>query len=114
MIIESMLTERMTRMQEEMRRNFMTELRSRDEEIAELRTTIKKLEWTIQYKSAELKDRDFRLSLIKNCNYDGTMVRKIPQFSQQKADAENGKCTGIYTKTMPTSTPRLYESSYGR
>ena len=105
-IFESMLTEKMTKIQEEMKRNSLAELRSRDEEIAELRTTIKKLERTIQSKSAELEDRDFRLSLIENCNYDGTMIWKIPQFSQRKADAENGKYTSIFS--LP-----FYSGRYG-
>ena len=105
-IIESMLTEQMTRVQEELRRNSVAELRQRDEEIAELRTTIKKLERTIQSKSAELEDRDFRLSLIENSNYDGTMIWKIPQFSQRKADAENGKYTSIFS--LP-----FYSDRYG-
>ena len=105
-IIESMLTKEITRVQEELRRNSVAELRQRDEEIAELRTTIKKLERTIQSKSAELEDRDFRLSLIENSNYDGTMIWKIPQFSQRKADAENGKYTSIFS--LP-----FYSGRYG-
>ena len=43
----------------------MAELREKDEEIAKLRTTVNKLERTIQSKNAELEDRDFRLSLIE-------------------------------------------------
>ena len=42
-------------------------------------------------KNAELEDRDFRLSLMENSNHDGTMIWKIPQFSQRKADVVNGK-----------------------
>ena len=105
-IIESMLTGRMTKIEEELRRGFVTELRLKDEEIAELKTTVKKLERTIQSKSAELEDRDFRLSLIENSNYDGTMIWKIPQFSQRKADAENGKYTSIFS--LP-----FYSGRYG-
>ena len=105
-IIESMLTGRMTKMEEELRRGFVVELRLKDEEIAELKTTVKKLERTIQSKSAELEDRDFRLSLIENSNYDGTMIWKIPQFSQRKADAENGKYTSIFS--LP-----FYSGRYG-
>jgi hypothetical protein len=74
-IIESMVSEEMSRIQEELRRNSaVAELRQRDEEITELRTTVKKLERTVQTKSAELEERDFRLSLIENSNYDGTMI----------------------------------------
>ena len=104
--IESMLAEKMTMIQEEMRRNSMAELRLRNEEIAELRTTIKKLERTIQSKSAELEDRDFRLSLIENSNHDRLMIWKIPQFSQRKADAQNGKYTSIFS--LP-----FYSGQYG-
>ena len=103
-IIESMVSEEMSRIQEELRRNSVAELRQRDEEIAELRTTVKKLERTVQTKSAELEDRDFRLSLIENSNYDGTMIWKIPQFSQRRADAENGKYTSIFS--LPFYTGR--------
>ena len=105
-IIESMLTGRMTKIEEELRKGFVAELRLKDEEIAELKTAVKKLERTIQSKSAELEDRDFRLSLIENCNYDGTMIWKIPQFSQRKADAENGKYTSIFS--LP-----FYSGRYG-
>ena len=69
------------------------EMRSMEEEIASLRTQITKLEKQIRSKNAELEDRDFRLSLIENSNHDGSMIWKIPQFSQRKADAENGKYT---------------------
>lgn len=61
-IIEFMLTERLTTMQEEMRRSSMAELRSRDEEIAELKTMIKKLERTIQSRSA-VNGKSFSLPL---------------------------------------------------
>ena len=29
-------------------------------------------------------------------NHDGTMIWKIPQFSQRKADAENGRSTSLF------------------
>ena len=44
---------------------------------------------------AEFEDRDFRLSLIENSNYNGSMVWKIPQFSQRMSDAQTGKYTSI-------------------
>ena len=105
-VIESMITGKTTKMQEELRRSFVAELREKDEEMAKLRTTVTKLERTIQSKNAELEDRDFRLSLIENCNYDGSMIWKIPQFSQRKADAENGKYTSIFS--LP-----FYSGRYG-
>ena len=76
---------------------LMAKLRSKDDEIASLKATVTKLEKTVRSKNAELEDRDFRLSLIENSNHDGTMIWKIPQFSQQKADAQNGKDTSIFS-----------------
>ena len=61
---ESLVAERTTKMQEELKRNLVAELRAKDEELAELKTIVTKLEKTIQSKNAELEDRDFRLSLI--------------------------------------------------
>ena len=51
-------------------------------------------------------DDDFRLSLIENSNYDGTMIWKIPQFSQRMEDARSGKYTSIFS--LP-----FYSSRYG-
>ena len=79
-------------------------LRKKDEEIVALRSSVTRLEKTIRAKSAEIEDRDFRLSLIENCNYDGTMVWKIPQFSQRMGDAQNGKYTSIFS--LPFYTGR--------
>ena len=62
-----------------------------DTEIAALKSQIRSLERQIQSRNADLEDRDFRLSLIENSNHDGTMIWKIPQFSQRKADAVNDK-----------------------
>ena len=41
-----------------------------------------------------------------NSNHDGTMIWKIPQFSQRKADAESGRCTSIFS--LP-----FYSGRYG-
>ena len=103
---ESLVAERTTKMQEELKRNLVAELRAKDEELAELKTIVTKLEKTIQSKNAELEDRDFRLSLIENSNHDGSMIWKIPQFSQRKADAQNGKYTSIFS--LP-----FYSGRYG-
>ena len=104
----SQLREMMDREMEDLREQFMSttmeRLQSKDDEIASLRTQITKLEKQIRSKSAELEDRDFRLSLIENSNHDGTMIWKIPQFSQRKADAENGKYTSIFS--LPFYTGR--------
>ena len=96
-------------MHEEMKQaqqTLMIELRSRDDEIASLKATVNKLEKTVRSKNAELEDRDFRLSLIENGNHDGSMIWKIPQFSQRKDDAENGKYTSIFS--LP-----FYSGRYG-
>ena len=95
--LESVLEERMAEMKKELMTNLMAELRAKDEELAEEKTTIRKLEETVRSLSANIKDRDFRLSLIENSNHDGSMIWKIPQFSQRKADAQNGKYTSIFS-----------------
>ena len=80
------------------------ELRHRDEEIATLRSTITKMEKSMRSKHAEFEDRDFRLSLIENSNYDGAIIWKIPQFSQRMSDAQTGKYTSIFS--LPFYTGR--------
>ena len=84
--------------------NMRAELRRKDEEIGILRNTITKLEKSMRSKHAEFEDRDFRLSLIENSNYDGSMVWKIPQFSQRMSDAQTGKYTSIFS--LPFYTGR--------
>ncbi len=66
-------------------KRITTEFKRKDEEISVLRNTITKLEKTMRSKHAEFEDRDFRLSLIENSNHDGSMIWKIPQFSQRMA-----------------------------
>ena len=104
--LESMMAEKMVEIKKELMRNFMGQLREKDEEISGLKTTITKLEKTIRSKNAESEDRDFRLSLIENSNHDGSMIWKIPQFSQRKTDAQNGKYTSIFS--LP-----FYSGRYG-
>ena len=48
--------------------------------IKSLKIGITKLEESIQLRNADFEDRYFRLSLIENSKYDGTMVWKIPTF----------------------------------
>ena len=96
----------MAGMKKELMRNFRSELRVKDEEITGLKTQVSKLEKMVRSKNAEFEDRDFRLSLIENSNHDGSMIWKIPQFSQRKADAENGKYTSIFS--LP-----FYSGRYG-
>ena len=80
------------------------ELKLRDEELTSLRAQITKLERNQRSKNADFEDRDFRLSLIENSNHDGTMVWKIPQFSQRNTDAQSGKYTSIFS--LPFYTGR--------
>ena len=94
-IIESVVTGKTTKMQEELRRNFITELRLKDDEITELKMMVNKLERTIQSKNAELFE-----------TYKGSMIWKTPQFSQRKADADNGRYTSIFS--LP-----FYSGRYG-
>ena len=82
------------------------QLQDKDEEITSLRMEVSQLENQMRSKNAELEERDFRLSLIENSNHDGTMIWKIPQFSQRKADAECGKYTSIFS--LP-----FYSGGYG-
>ncbi len=98
-------------MQEEavskLRRDVMTlqrELREKNDEILSLRATVNKLEKVQRSKTADFEDRDFRLSLIENSNHDGSMVWKIPQFSQRMDDAKSGKYTSIFS--LPFYTGR--------
>ena len=86
--------------------NLLVKSLVQDEEIASLRIQITKLEKQIRSKNDELEDCDFRLSLIENSSHDGSMVWKIPQFSQRKGDAENGKYTSIFS--LP-----FYSGRYG-
>ena len=102
--IRNHVSEAVQNVRNDVRRGIMEMLQSRDEEIASLRTQVTELEKTVQSKNAELEDRDFRLSLIENGNHDGSMIWKIPQFSQRKADAENGKYTSIFS--LPFYTGR--------
>jgi hypothetical protein len=83
------------------------------QEVDALRNRIKLIEQqmtqmqkTLQAKNSEIEDRDFRLSLIENSNYDGSMIWKIPQFSQRMTDAKTGKYTSIFS--LP-----FYSSRYG-
>ena len=89
----------------------MDSLNSKDEKIASLRTQLTKVEKQIRSKNAELEDRDFRLSLIENSNHDGTMIWRIPQFSQRKADAENGKYTSSPSTLVAMATRCVFVST---
>lgn len=90
----------------DLRKDYMGEIELRDNRIKVLETQVAQMQKTIQTKNSEIEDRDFRLSLIENSNYDGTMIWKIPQFSQRMTDAKTGKYTSIFS--LP-----FYSSRYG-
>ena len=104
--VQTMLRAQIASLAEEVKRNVTQKLRSKDEEIQTLKTTVTKLEKQVRARNADLEDRDFRLSLIENSNHDGSMIWKIPQFTQRKADAQNGKYTSIFS--LP-----FYSGRYG-
>ena len=81
-------------------------LKSKNDEIISLRIRVTNLEKKIQLLSAKIKEREFQLSLIESRISDGTMIWKIPQFSQRKADAENGRSTSLFS--LP-----FYSGRYG-
>ena len=82
------------------------QLRTKDSHITSLQQKLAQLEKQVQASSSQSEDRDFRLSLIENINYDGTMIWKIPQFSQRMEDARSGKYTSIFS--LP-----FYSGRYG-
>ena len=100
----SVFMEEVAKARSDLKTSVMKELKVKDEEISSLRGTITKLEKTVRSKTADFEDRDFRLSLIENSNYDGSMVWKIPQFSQRMSDAQSGKYTSIFS--LPFYTGR--------
>ena len=81
-------------------------LNFKDEEIALLCTQESKLRKTIQLQNAKIEEQEFRLSLIENSSYDGSLIWKIPQFSQRKVDAENAENNAILS-------PPFYSGRYG-
>ena len=82
------------------------QLAAKESQIRHLQDKLQQIETTILTKTTENEDRDFRLSLMENSNYDGTMVWKIPQFTQRKEDARTGKYTSIFS--LP-----FYSGRYG-
>ena len=83
--------------------SMKSEMRKKDEEIARLKMQIASLEKKLQAKETESEDRAFRLSLLENVSYDGTMIWKIPQFAQRVVDAQSGKYTSIFSLPFYTS-----------
>ena len=79
------------------------EIKKRDAEISQLKLQLSNLEKKVQAKETESEDRGFRLSLLENVSYDGTMIWKIPQFAQRMVDAQSGKYTSIFSLPFYTS-----------
>ena len=88
---------------DELKDTFMSEIKQRDVEITQLRAQLSAFEKKVQAKETESEDRGFRLSLLENVSYDGTMMWKIPQFAQRMADAQSGKYTSIFSLPFYTS-----------
>ena len=103
-LFDSMKQEMLTVLRVDLSDKASADSRRKEAEITTLKEKIIQLEKTIRTKTTEAEDRDFRLSLIENSNYEGNMVWKIPQFSQRKADAESGKYTSIFS--LPFYTGR--------
>ena len=79
------------------------QVEAKDAEIYRLKDQMSSLERKVQTKETENEDRGFRLSLLENVNYDGTMIWKIPQFAQRMADAQSGKYASIFSLPFYTS-----------
>ena len=82
------------------------QLTAKESQIRHLQDKLQQVEATLLTKTTENEDRDFRLSLMENSNYDGTMVWKVPQFTQRMEDARTGKFTSIFS--LP-----FYSGRYG-
>ena len=78
----------------------------KDSKIQHLQDKLQRVESTVQAKSSENEDRDFQLSLMENSNFDGSMVWKIPQFSQRMEDARTKRYLSLYS-------PPFYSARYG-
>ena len=94
------------KVRKEARKESQQEQDTLRDRIKVLEQQMTQMQKTLQAKNSEIEDRDFRLSLIENSNYDGTMIWKIPQFSQRMTDAKTGKYTSIFS--LP-----FYSSRYG-
>lgn len=105
-LMSKLVKEEMEKLRREMKRDYQGEIELRDGKIRVLEQQVSQMQKTLQTKNTEIEDRDFRLSLIENSNYDGTMIWKIPQFSQRMTDAKTGKYTSIFS--LP-----FYSSRYG-
>ena len=81
-------------------------LREKEDIITTLQDRVLQLEQAQKCKSSVNEDLNLRLSHIENSNFDGTMVWKVADVSQQMQDAREGKRTFI--NSMP-----FYAGRYG-
>ena len=87
-------------------RSASSTMQQLEDTIVSLNFRVTKLKEKVRLLNTKLKEHDLRLSLIENCNHDGTMIWKTSQFSQRKADAENGRSTSLFS--LP-----FYSGRYG-
>ena len=85
------------RVKDELLATMRKNLKSKNEEIISLHTRVTNLEKKIQLQSAKIEEQEFQLSLIESRSSDGTMIWKIPQVSQRKTDAENGRSKSLFS-----------------
>ena len=83
--------------------SLSSESKKKDSEISQLKLQLSNLEKKVQAKETESEDRGFRLLLLENVSYDGTMIWKIPQFAQRMVDAQSEKYTSIFSLPFYTS-----------
>ena len=102
-IVQKMVAEKLDDLRKEMTQMMRSKLTPQSEEISSVRSSCAKVERSVRSKNTELEDNNFRLSLLENCNHDGTMIWKIPQISQRMSDAQNGKYTSIFSLPFYTS-----------
>ena len=103
-VTEKVLVKELGKLRQDMEKWFKSETRAQAEEISSVRALCTKVERNVRSKNTESEDTNFRLSLLENCNHDGTMIWKIPQISQRMSDAQNGKYTSIFS--LPFYTGR--------
>ena len=97
------ISKQISTLKDELENTYLSEIKRKDTEISQLKVQMSSLEKKVQGKETENEDRGFRLSLLENVSYDGTMIWKIPQFAQRMTDAQSGKYTSIFSLPYYTS-----------
>ena len=101
--VAELVCKEVCKLKNELECTYRCKAEAKDAEIAKLKTQLSNLEKKVQAKETESEDRGFRLSLLENVSYDGTVIWKIPQFAQRMVDAQNGKYTSIFSLPFYTS-----------